>query len=294
MKILVTGSEGFIGKNLCRYLIGAGEDVFGLDLKEKESDINYCEYYKCDLKSDEISTIIERSKFDAVVHLASDMRHEPYTKEVLNNNLVGAENLLINCEKNNVSVFVQLSSLPVIGRPIMHPVTEEHPLNPPTVYHITKASQELLANYAHQYFGLRTVSLRITAPVGKGMNQKTIFPTFVSKAIKGEDIVIYGKGTRKQTYIHVDDIAQAIYKCIKGNACGVYNLSSNNLISNSDLAKKCIEVLQSNSKIVFNGEDDNNDDVVWDVSFDKLKSAVGYDPKISIEEAISEYARFIS
>lgn len=110
-------------------------------------------------------------------------------------------------------------------------------MKPPTVYHVTKHTQELLADYASYTFGLRTVSLRICSPVGCGVNPKTIFPVFVNKALSGEDITIYGQGTRKQTYIHVKDIAQAIYRCIVSQAQGVYNLASYNLISNLDLAK---------------------------------------------------------
>lgn len=124
--------------------------------------------------------------------------------------------------KKGIKVFVQLSSLPVIGKPVEHPITEQHSLKPPTVYHATKVMEELLANYADYHHGLRTASFRISAPVGTGMNRNTIFPTFVSKACKGEDLVLSGKGNRKQTYVHVRDISKALLQAIESEKHMVY------------------------------------------------------------------------
>ena len=296
MRILITGSNGFIGHHVCDWLRRQGCYVVGVGRKER-SLVECDEYICCDLHSEEINHLFEQIKcdnIDAVVHLASDMRREPHTVSVVDNNLVGTQRLLELCELKKVSVFVQLSSLPVIGSPLYHPITEEHPLKPPTVYHITKHTQELLANYAHYTFGLRTVSFRISAPVGEGVNPSTIFPVFVKNAVNGEDITIFGKGSRKQTYVHVNDIAQAIYKAILApNAQGVYNLASHNLISNIELAKKCIALTGSTSKIVFTEKSDPYDGMVWDVSLDRIKKDIAYEPIVSIEDAILEYAELI-
>ena len=125
------------------------------------------------------------------------------------------------------------------------------------------------------------------------MNEKTIFPIFVKKAVNNENITIYGKGSRVQTYIHVDDISQALYKSVWAEkCCGVYNLASFNKISNLDLAKKCVEVLKSKSKIVFNGLPDSSDDEIWDVCIDKLMADTGFTPKITLESCIKEIANY--
>lgn len=293
MNILVTGSNGFIGGHICNYLSDKGEYVIGLDLHD-EMRKRCAKYIKCNLAYDDLDSVLGEYKIDSVVHLASDMRHEPYAVDVVTNNCRGAERLLEYCEEKKVSSFVQLSSLPVIGYPRELPITEEHSLRPPTVYHVTKHTQELLANYAYYTFGLRTVSFRICSPVGVGVNPKTIFPTFVRKAVNNEDITLIGKGTRKQTYIHVKDIAQAVYKAVNVNtAQGVYNLASYNLISNYELAKKCVELTDSDSKIVFLDKPDPMDEYVWDISIDKIKKEIGYEPTVSIDEAILEFAETV-
>ena len=289
MNILLTGANGFIGRNVCKYLKNQGETVFGVDLHD-ESRCECDKYFSCDLSTEAVNDIFENNKIDAVVHLASDMRHEPYTVEVVRNNCVSMQRLLELSEKYEISAFVELSSLPVIGSPVTHPIKEDHPLKPPTVYHVTKHAQELLAEYAFYTFGLRTVSLRICAPVGEGVNPKTIFPTFIRKALNNEDITLIGKGGRKQTYIHVNDIAQAIYKSINSKAQGVYNLASYNLISNYELAKKVIELTGSKSQIVFLDKEDKEENRVWDVCIDKLKADTGYEPLIDIDTAITEFA----
>lgn len=295
MNIIVTGSNGFIGGHICEYFIDKGDYVIGLDLAE--SSTKKCdEYIQCDLSSsqvDDILNTVKAGKIDAVVHLAADMRGEPYTVDVVKNNCTGTQRLIEFCINNGISSFVQMSSLPVIGTPEKLPVTEEHSIKPPTVYHVTKYMQELLADYASYSKGLRTVSFRICSPIGIGVNPKTIFPIFVNKALNNEDITLIGKGTRKQTYIHVKDIAQAVYKAVNSDACGVYNLGSYNLISNIDLAIKCIELTDSKSKIVFLDKEDPSDNVSWDISLEKAKKDMGYEPEVSIDDAIKEYVRYL-
>lgn len=186
-----------------------------------------------------------------------------------------------------------MSSLPVIGKPLYHPITEEHPIHPYTVYHITKRTEELLANYAAEYHDLRTASFRISAPIGTGVNRNTIFPTFIRKALNDEDLTLLGKGSRKQNYLYVNDISRCLELALKNDSVkGVYNLTSDMLISNLDLARTIVKVLNSKSKITLNGEDPA-DEYIWDASIEKLKKDSGYMPEGDLEDIINEYANWI-
>ncbi len=288
--ILVTGSNGYIGGHVCKYLQDRG--VYTIGLGRRKTPLHEVDQYICcDLQAECCKDILKSSiseNLDAVVHLAADMRKEPFTRQVLTTNCVGTQQLIEFCEQDNIPAFIQLSSIPVIGAPIQNPVTEEHPINPPTIYHITKRTQELLADYAYRMFGLRTVSFRISSPVGIGMNPQTILPVFLDNAIIGKDLVLSGHGTRKQNYVHVTDIAQAIYKSIFSNAQGIFNLGSDHLVSNYELAEKCIEITASSSRITFSGQADPMDGYVWNISLDKIRSVIGYEPKVTIEDAIQE------
>lgn len=296
MNVLVTGSNGFIGRHVCDYLSKNNIYVIGLG-RQAISVPAVNEYICCDMDSEAINNIMDNltvKHIDAIIHLAADMRKEPHNVEVVEHNCVGTQRLLEFAEHNHIHIFLQLSSLPVIGKPEEHPITEQHSLKPPTVYHATKIAEELLANYADYMHGIRTASFRISAPVGPGVNPNTIFPTFVNKALHGDDLVLSGKGTRIQTYVHARDIAAALYLALKSdNAHGVYNLSSYNAVSNYELAELCIKLLKSNSKIIFNNKEDIMDDYVWDVSLERIKRDIGYEPSISIEESIIEYSEYL-
>ena len=296
MNVLITGSNGFIGSNVCEYLVGKGITVIGLDRTE-DSKADVCKYICCDIDSDKIDTLMEDysiESIDAIIHLAADMRREPYNVEVVRSNCTGTQRLLELCEKQGIKTFLQLSSLPVIGKPVSIPVTEEHPLLPPTVYHATKVMEEMLADYAYRMHGIRSASFRISAPVGPRMNKKTIFSVFVHNALDGKPIMLSGKGNRRQTFIHVSDIAQALYlSLIDDKIAGVFNLSSYNYLSNRELAQKVVETLKSNSEIRFSGIDDVEDDVDWRVSIEKIQKAIDYKPQVNIEDAIRGYADWI-
>ena len=118
MNILITGSNGFIGKNVCEWLKGQNVNIIGLG-RNKISKAQVDKYITCNLQTDDIGNAVEEKQvppLDAVIHLASDMRREPHEKEVLASNCIGTQRLIEFCEIHNVPVFIQLSSLPVIGK----------------------------------------------------------------------------------------------------------------------------------------------------------------------------------
>lgn len=296
MNILVTGTNGFIGNHVAQYLHDKGHHIIGLGRSEKPFDsANIDEYIQCDLGSEKASEIpsLTNTKIEAVIHLAADMRKEPHLVEVITANCAGTQRLLEMCEANGIKTYLQLSSLPVIGMPLLHPITEEHPIHPYTVYHITKRTEELLANYAYEYHGVRTTSFRISAPIGTRVNPNTIFPTFVRKALANEDLVLLGKGTRRQNYVYVKDIARCLELSLTSETVhGVYNLTSDLLISNIELARIVISTLKSESKIILQGED-KADEYVWDATLGRIREDAGYNPQTNIEDVILEYAEWL-
>ncbi len=287
--LLITGSNGFIGKHLCRYLRERDCYMVGLGRSESaHSDVN--EYICCDLGNDDVSSSLSQCsvKFDAVIHLATDSRDGEYAVGTVTANCSGTQKLLDLCHERNIPAFIQLSSLPLIGKPIKLPVTEQHPMDPPTLYHATKVFQEYQAKLAEESFGIRTCSFRLASPLGKDMRPNTIFSVFLRKALANEQITVFGKGTRKQTYIYIDDVSEAIYRAIDSEAHGVFNLTSSILVSNMELAQIIKKTVGSSSEIVLSG-DDYMDDYVWDTDISKMKKELGFVPQhSSLEEIINK------
>lgn len=289
-KVLVTGSNGFIGGYIASYLQEQGCFVIGLGRQDNPKN-NVDKYIQMDLENPKFDRI--DLDVDYVVHCAANMNHEKNPESIIKVNCIGTQKLLEYAVSKKVKAYVQISSLPLIGKPVQLPITEEHPVNPPTLYHITKRTEELLANHIHEMYGLRTVSFRISAPWGVGMNMNTILPVFVKNTVYNKDILLYGKGTRVQNFIHVEDIAKGVYLALKSNAQGIYNLCSENEFSNIDLANEIIKILKSNTKILFTDCEDVFDDYYFKVSTERASNDFNFKAKKKFSEGIEELASSI-
>lgn len=180
----------------------------------------------------------------------------------------------------------------MIGNPLEHPISEHHPLNPLTMYHATKLSAEYLL-YQLAKYGTEVIILRIPSPIAPDMPEKTILPIFASRAFHGEIIEIYGKGSRRQNYLDVRDLAGVIEKNLAGcNITGVYNIASERTVSNKELAQLCINIAGSSSEIRIIDRPDPLDGQVWDITCLKAKEQLGYYQRYPIEESIKDIMNY--
>lgn len=288
MKILVTGSSGFIGKTIAKYLALSGHEVIGLHAHYNPAvvDIRYRDVI-ADIASltDITRTAKDIKSCDAIIHAAASLNMGSYAAEVSRTNCMGLQNILWLSKKCQASRFIFLSSLPVIGKPQYLPIREDHPVQPLTAYHASKLFGEQIVRLTERSGGT-AISLRLSAPVGPGMPENRLLTVFVKRAMNGEILEISGQGTRKQNYIDIRDIARAIELCLPGTNSGIYNIAGSNCISNVDLANLCIIRCGSTSTTGFNGLDDPEEGCTWDVSIEKARIELGFVPKFDINDAI--------
>ena len=287
MNILVTGCNGFIGGQVCRLLAESGHRVCGLG----HAPVNrpeLAEYYSADISSQDAveAAAAQIGSLDAVVHCAAHISYDDADSRLMAVNAVGTQNIAALAKRCGASKLIYCSSAPVIGIPIARPVTEQHPLAPRTMYHVSKLAGE----YAVRASGIKPVILRIPSPIGPGMNRKTFLPVVISSCLENRPVKLYGTGGRVQNYISVLDIARAVCLCVKNDAEGCFNLAGDS-ISNLSLAKLCRELLSSRSEIVFAGEPDPADDKAWEISGEKAAAQMGFSPSVGIEESILALAR---
>lgn len=188
-----------------------------------------------------------------------------------------------------VRSLVYLSSLPVIGKPVSLPISEEHPVAPATTYHASKLYGEHLAAQLRTA-GVKVATLRLTSPVGPGMPRDRIFSVFVKRALGAENLTVAGQGTRSQNYVDVRDVAVAVERCCTENGDGLYNIGGSRAVSNLELANLCVEVCRSRSVIALSGQPDAEEGIVWDVSIAKAGSHIGYTPVFSLIDSIRDLA----
>lgn len=285
-KVLITGVNGLIGSTIAEHLLGSYE-VFGTSIEDCNMTGLAFKYIKSDI-TDKANFEQLPDKIDVVVHCAAIITHDNYSNLLLNANCIGVQNIAAYANGSGCERLVYFSSLPIIGKPTIIPITEDHPVNPPTVYHVTK------------YFGEQVLKLlmgeekvvifRIPSPIGRKTPPNKIVPVFVKNAIENIDYSLLGEGKRIQNYIDVRDIARAVECAIVRNACGVFNIASERSYSNKELAELCIELFGSKSKIQFNGVD-KEEDYQWVVSTKKALEQLGFETQYSLVDTLKEIGK---
>ena len=288
MKLLVTGASGFIGRHIITRLAeNKNITVYGMVRPGAQNINEAAKYVVADLAEKELVEKISFScgSLDVIIHVAACLSKNNQDFQLIRSNCYGMLNIIQMAHQLQCKRFVYISSIPVIGKPALRPITEEHFTAPETTYHATKLfGEHLLMLRENKAFN--PIILRLSSPVGKGMNQQTILPVFLDRCSAGQNIVLYGKGTRRQNYIDIRDICTAIELAIQSEVCGVYNIASRQITSNLELAEMCIKLGNFNVTIEFSGKDDPEEGDDWDISIEKTIRDLQFKPKYSICDTI--------
>lgn len=292
MRIVITGVNGFVGSYICNMLRTNKEyEVIGIGRGEKRIDIE-CQYINIDISCEEflekVSTIIGRA--DVIIHAAACIDKDDFNLQLINANCIGTMNVaklaqVIECRK-----VIYISSIPVIGIPKILPITEEHNTTPLTMYHATKLMGETTIMLLKKY-NILPICLRIPSPIGNGMKENTIFSVFLKKMSNNEDVILYGQGKRTQNYVDIRDICEAIRLSIIQKREGIYNIAAEKSYSNVELAYIMKEQLNAKSNIKFNGLEDVEENLRWEISIDKAKEELGYYPQYDIKDTIKDMVK---
>ncbi|WP_027396856.1 NAD-dependent epimerase/dehydratase family protein [Anaerovibrio lipolyticus] len=288
MNILITGTNGFVGSAIAErfynkyHIVGCGT--------KKNSETQIDTYYRWDMGHEEMPPEMADEHMDAIIHVAANKSTNDINLELSYSNIVGTHRLINYCIKQKVKMCTLISGIPILEGTINGKYVYNSKYAPPTMYHVTKASQEMMFEQMEKY-GIRVVILRIPSPIGRDMKQKTIFTIFGDRAILGEDLILNGKGSRRQNYIDVRDVAQACEKVLENAEInGIYNLGSALTVSNLDLARKWIETTSSTSKIIFSGNADPTDGQNWEIDIERFEAISGYRQEFQIEDTMRDYA----
>jgi len=282
MKVLVTGGSGFIGTNLRNLLAQSNRAVQNYDFVEGKDIRN-------------APQISDFSKdVDAIVHLAALVRVaecELKPRETLETNLIGTQNVLEAARMNDINNLVFASSAAIYGVQDKFPIPEDAKLNPCSIYAYSKIAAEELIDLYRKSYGLTATCLRIFNVFGQGQDSKLPYaaaiPIFIERALKGQDLVIYGRGKQTRDFIYVKDVAEAIALALDKKPNQTLNLASGKDISVLDIAETIKKLANSKSEIKFEqpraGDIQNS---CADIT--KLKLALGFSPKYGLEDGLKE------
>lgn len=265
-KAIVTGGAGFIGSHLVESLLEDGLKVISLDDYSVGKKINlddlekkYANSFKqinCDI-TDKKNTALYFEGVDVVFHQAcSKMTRcliDP--KRDLEVNALGTFNLLELAKEHNIKKFVHVSTGSVYGIAQKFPTNEDHPLNPTSYYGVSKlAGEKYVRAFSHLY-GINTSILRYYHVYGSKQDASQfggVIGIFCQKALKNQDLTIFGDGTQIRSFTSVKDVIN-INKLIatKGESGEAYNCASGLKISINEIANSIINFANAKSKIIY-------------------------------------------
>jgi UDP-glucose 4-epimerase len=262
--ILVTGGSGFVGSAVVDRLIQDRNNFVVIvdDLStgdtRKLPDTKYknWRFVKADVNNyRDISEVMLGLSFDYVFHYAAlvgVLRTQENPVKVLND-IEGIRNVLNLCKSTGVKRVFFSSSSEVYGEPVELPQHEETtPLNSRVPYAVVKNIGEAFLRSYHKEYGLEFTIFRFFNTYGPKQSRDFVMSKFISKALKNEDITIYGDGSQTRTFCYVDDNVDACLKCLTDNLYvnDVLNIGGEKEVQIIDLAKTILKATNSSSKIV--------------------------------------------
>lgn len=301
-RILVTGGGGFIGSSMVKFLVEKGLKVRAFDLSEQLS-INPlpkdAEVYKGSVL--DVNDLMNAMRgCDFVIHLAAKLgvkRTEDHRLDCLNINIQGTVNVLEACVRDNIEKIVFASSSEVYGDQKRIPITEKNPLNPKSIYAITKIVGEEYLKAYNQRYGLGYSIIRFFNVYGPGQVAEFVIPRFILNILKNRPPTIYSDGNQVRAFCYINDAVKGAYLALSNDKANsqIFNIGNDKEpISMKELALRCISISKKDIKPVFVPikESDRTADReinkrIPDIS--KAKKILEYEPKISLSEGILKF-----
>jgi len=328
MKILITGSAGFIGSSLAIRLLQRGDEVIGVDNLNDYYDVGLKEARLARVKAydgfhdvrvsiedrDAIKKVFEDYKPDRVVNLAAQagVRYSIENPHAyVDTNLVGFVNILEGCRHGNVEHFVFASSSSVYGANTNMPFSVHDNVNHPvSLYAASKKANELLAHsYSHLY-DLPATGLRFFTVYGPWGRPDMALFLFTKNIIEGKPIDVFNYGKHKRDFTYIDDIVEGVVRVLdkvpepnpdwSGDAPDsatsykpyrIYNIGNNNPVE----LMHYINVLEDalGKKAEMNLLPLQNGDVpATYANVEDLQNDVGFKPEITVEYGINEFVKW--
>ncbi len=295
---VVTGGAGFLGSHLCDRLLAEGHNVICIDnlLTGSLSNIEHLfgnESFRF-IKHDVTNYIHVPGRVDYVLHFASPASPIDYLKLPIQTLKVGSlgTHKALGLAKDKGATFLIASTSEVYGDPAIHPQQEDYwgnvnPIGPRGVYDEAKRFAEAITMAYHRYHGVETRIVRIFNTYGPRMrlNDGRALPAFVSQALNGEDITVFGDGSQTRSFCYVSDLIDGIYRLLMSGEVYPVNIGNPAEITIKQFAEEVVKITGSKSKIVYQ-ELPEDDPKVRQPNISRAKEILGWEPKVDRAEGL--------
>ena len=295
---VITGGAGFLGSHLAERLLAEGHDVIVLD-NLLTGDVSNVEPLFKDkafsfVKYDVTNYIHVEGKVDFIFHFASPASPKDYLDYPIQTLKVGSlgTHKALGLAKAKNAVFLLASTSEVYGDPQVHPQKESYwgnvnPVGPRGVYDEAKRFAEAMTMAYHRYHGVQTRIVRIFNTYGPRMrlNDGRALPTFMTQALLGKEITIFGDGSQTRSFTYVSDLVDGIYRLARSQETEPTNIGNPREMSIREFAQKVRELTGSKSKVVERPLP-VDDPKVRQPDITKARAKLGWEPKVSLEEGL--------
>ncbi|MEH0157924.1 UDP-glucuronic acid decarboxylase family protein [Limibacter armeniacum] len=297
-RVLITGAAGFLGSHLCDRFLKEGFHVIGMDnfLTGSADNIEHLfpnknfEFYHHDVTK----FVHVPGDLDYILHFASPASPIDYLQmpiQTLKVGSLGPYNLLGLARVKNAR-FVIASTSEIYGDPNVHPQPESYwgnvnPIGPRGVYDEAKRFQEAITMAYHTFHGVNTGIVRIFNTYGPRMrlDDGRALPAFMSQALRGEDITVFGDGSQTRSFCYVDDLVDGIFKLTMSDYHDPVNIGNPQEITIKEFAEEIVELIETNSKVVYQPlPKDDPKQRRPDIS--RAKEVLGWEPKVQRSEGL--------
>lgn len=298
MRVVVTGGSGFLGSHLCEALLRRGDSVVCVDDFSTSSPGNVS-HLRADPAFEficaDVSTGLEVSGWvDVVAHLASPASPPDYLRRPLETLAVGSrgtEHALRLAQRFNAR-FVLASTSEVYGDPVVHPQDETYwgnanPVGPRSVYDEAKRFAEALSMGYLRHMGTNVGILRIFNTYGPRMRPRDgrVVSSFITQALSGEPLTVYGDGKQTRSFCYVDDLVRGIVAMIDSDDSGPVNLGNPVELTVLEIAELILQITGSDSEVTFHPLP-VDDPVRRRPVIDRAREVLAWSPEVELGEGL--------
>src|SRR5881409_1103924 len=296
-RIVITGAAGFIGSHLSETLLDRGYEVIGVDNLLTGDTANIAHLVNRDfsfIKHDDANYIYIEGPVHFVLHWASPASPIDYLELPIPTLKVGAlgTHKALGLAKAKSARFVIASTSEVYGDPLEHPQQETYwgnvnPVGPRGVYDEAKRFAEAMTMAYHRYHAVDTNIVRIFNTYGPRMrlNDGRAVPAFMSQALTGEDVTIFGDGTQTRSFTYVSDLVDGILRLMESDTNDPVNIGNPHEVTIEEIARTIITLVGSRSKLVYRPLPvDDPRQRRPDIT--RARTILKWEPKVGLEEGL--------
>ncbi|HIG87354.1 MAG TPA: SDR family oxidoreductase [Planctomycetes bacterium] len=303
-RILVTGGAGFLGSHLCERFVGEGHEVLCMDnlvtgdLANIESLMPTKNFHF--IHQDVTEFIHVSGRLDVIMHFASPASPIDYLELPIQTLKVGSlgTHKVLGLAKAKGARLLIASTSECYGDPLVHPQSEEYwgnvnPVGPRGVYDEAKRFAEAMTMAYHRFHQVETRIVRIFNTYGPRMrlNDGRALPAFMSQALRGQDVTVFGDGSQTRSFCYVDDLVEGIVRLLWSDESLPVNIGNPSEITIKEFAERVIELTGSKSKLVYSDlpEDDPK---VRQPDITKARKLLGWEPQIDLASGLARTLSF--